>query len=115
MKSRIRRSLRARRPTDKPCRRRAWRGELGIRAGTAAIAEARGRLEEAASAYGLVAEGWEGYGSGSETLFALLKRARCFDALGLGADRRAAAEAAMHLAEGFGATPLIEFARALAR
>ena len=93
---------------------RAWRGELGVKAGAAAIAETQGRIDEAASLYGLVAEGWDAYGSGSEAAFALLGRARCFEALGLGGDRRAAATAARSLAERLGARPLGEAARALA-
>jgi hypothetical protein len=85
---------------------RAWRGELAVATGRAALAEHAGRPEEAARAYGALAEGWAAYGARIEVAFARLGRARCFAALGLGSDRRLAVEAARAIVEQLGAHSL---------
>ncbi|MEX0988702.1 MAG: adenylate/guanylate cyclase domain-containing protein [Actinomycetota bacterium] len=88
--------------------RRAWRGDLVVRTARAAVREAQGRLEEAAAAFGEVAEGWDAYGVPPEVGHALLARARCFGALGLVSDRRIAVDGARAIVDRIGARPLTE-------
>jgi len=72
----------------------------------AAIAEARGRIDEAATAYAACAAGWLRYGSIPEHAFALLGRGRCLRAV----DDPSADEPlarAREAFEGLGAVPFV--------
>ena len=61
---------------------RNQRGRLEIRAAEAALAEARGRYEEAAALYAAAAAGWLSYGATPERAVALLGEGRSRKAIG---------------------------------
>ncbi len=93
--------------------RRAWRGELAVMTGRAALAEHAGRVDEAAAAYAEAAAGWAAYGARAEEAFAQLGRARCCERLGRGAERRTAVTAGLRVAQALRARPLVEALEAL--
>ncbi len=69
----------------------------------AALAEARGDLELAATGYGEAAEGWRQFGVVPELAFALLGRGRCLTALRQVADGKKALQAAGEIFDALGA------------
>jgi tetratricopeptide (TPR) repeat protein len=83
------------------------RGRHSVLTGSAVVAEADGRTDEAADLYARAAEGWAEYGFGLESGRALLGHARCLRALGRAGEAAEAAVRAAAVLEPLGAEPLL--------
>lgn len=83
------------------------RPALSLLSAQAILAEAEGRVDEAAAMYADAAEGWRAFGHVPEGGFALLAAGRCLSQLGSDAEAKDALAAAREIFARLGATPYL--------